>query len=187
MPITQNTKLVAAFVAYALLHVFFLLVAANPAAHAVHSCAAAFPSWDGELAHAPGIVWALIVGDLEIFAAYMVIAAILLRYAMSSDGVAFPDLILAFSAFIFLCGITHLVKIAVIFKPLFAFEAGVEAACAMVSVFALLVFLTRYRTMVSLDKARLALQVMTARDVTELRAKAVELEELMKRDQEAHG
>lgn len=145
-----------------------------------HACSMAF-NWNGEMRSAPLVVWALLSGDLAIFGWYMLISFFLLYYLFSSVEIPFPDLVSSFAGFIFLCGITHLMKVVVLFRPLFALEAAVEHACSAMSMFAFLIVIVRYRTLIDFNTAIAKLRIMAARDIPELRQRASELEQAMDR------
>lgn len=158
-------------------------LSANPGL-TIHACAAAFPTWDGTLFNAPGIVWSLILGDLEIAGWYFLISSALVLYALS-DNCPWPDLVLSFAAFIFLCGMTHVVKVCVLFKPLYGLESLVIHACSTTSLASFLILVLRYRGMLDHDTAAARIRVLAARDIPELRLRMKELEASIARSADA--
>lgn len=82
----------------------------------------------------PDILWLHVVSDALIASAYYSIPATLLYFAGRRVDVPFKNLFYLFSAFILLCGTTHLLEIWVIWHPDYAIEGLVKAATAAASV-----------------------------------------------------
>lgn len=120
-------------------------------------CYHAFPGWDGGLLNAPAVVWNLILSDLGVFTAYIIIAWGLMRYATQRDS-PFKDITILFSLFIGFCGISHAVKIAVLFIPAFWAEAVVQWLTFNFSIAAAAVWFFKYKDMVDYSSATEAMR-----------------------------
>lgn len=81
----------------------------------------------------PEILWLHVISDLVIVIAYYSIPLGILYFAKKFKKVPFPQLFYLFSAFIFLCGTTHILEILVVWKPYYGLEGLVKAATAIVS------------------------------------------------------
>lgn len=90
---------------------------------------------DSYLAHSvcltsdPWIIWLYAVHDMMIFVSYMVIATLnlLTKGALSGPG------FIGFSAFIFLCGVSHLTKTLVLYSGVYRLDVVVVAATGWIS------------------------------------------------------
>ncbi|RYY28655.1 MAG: hypothetical protein EOP41_03035 [Sphingobacteriaceae bacterium] len=80
--------------------------------------------------------WLYIVSDLGIWAAYFTIPILLLRVIIKRKDIPFNGVILLFLAFVFLCGLTHLIDALIFWWPLYRLSALLRFATAIVSVFA---------------------------------------------------
>ncbi|MCB0335376.1 MAG: hypothetical protein KDD62_03700 [Bdellovibrionales bacterium] len=78
--------------------------------------------------------WIHVVADTAIFAAYTAIPLVLLYFAWKRKAqVNFHVLYILFGAFIFACGITHLVEASIFWYPWYRFSALLKVITALVS------------------------------------------------------
>jgi signal transduction histidine kinase len=77
--------------------------------------------------------WLYIFSDLLIWFAYMCIPVILIRYVRLKKGVPMPRVFWIFGAFIFLCGLTHLIDAIIFWEPIYRFSALVRLITGIVS------------------------------------------------------
>lgn len=82
----------------------------------------------------PHLLWTNVISDLLIAASYFSIPAAMVYFARKRVDIQFRGLLLLFSAFIVLCGLTHLVSIYVVWHGAYGVLAAVKAATAIVSV-----------------------------------------------------
>jgi PAS domain-containing protein len=80
--------------------------------------------------------WLYILSDVSIWAAYFAIPILLFRIMMKRKDVPFNRMIFVFLAFVFLCGLTHLVDALIFWWPVYRLSAILRFATAIVSVFA---------------------------------------------------
>jgi PAS domain S-box-containing protein len=88
----------------------------------------------------PGLLWTMVGSDAVIAVAYFSIPLAILRFTRQRGDVSTRGIAWLFSAFIFACGITHVMDIWTIWQPdyaLQAFSKGVTAAVSIVTAFAL--------------------------------------------------
>ncbi len=85
----------------------------------------------------PGVLWLNVVSDSVIALSYFAIPFILAYFVFKRRDLGFNRIFLMFSAFIFLCGTTHLLDVLVLWVPIYRFQgvvklltAGVSAAAA---------------------------------------------------------
>jgi signal transduction histidine kinase len=81
----------------------------------------------------PGVLWLHIVSDLSIALAYFGISFVLFYFVHKRRGLPFQLLFWLFSAFITLCGTTHLLSIWVLWHANYYVEGAVKALTAVVS------------------------------------------------------
>ncbi|HJV51244.1 MAG TPA: EAL domain-containing protein [Noviherbaspirillum sp.] len=81
----------------------------------------------------PSLLWAYILGDGGIGLAYYSIPAALTYFVRKRSDIHFNWVFKLFSAFIFLCGTTHLLSVWTIWHPDYWLDAGVRLATAAVS------------------------------------------------------
>lgn len=86
-----------------------------------------FASWS------QGLLWTLVIAKLAIGISYVVIAVILLNFSRTHRKQNFGSIFAMVSAFIFFCGITHFIDVAVIWDPLYRFDAAILVATAAIS------------------------------------------------------
>ena len=87
--------------------------------------------------------WLYIFSDLTVWAAYMAIPLILIRFIIVKQGVPLRRVFWLFGAFILLCGLTHLVDSLMFWWPAYRFNALVRLLTGVVSV-ATVIALIRY-------------------------------------------
>jgi signal transduction histidine kinase len=85
----------------------------------------------------PGVLWLHVASDLAIAIAYFGISFVLFYFVQKRREVPFQLLFLLFSAFIILCGTTHVLAVWVLWHPDYYIEGYVKAATAFVSVLTL--------------------------------------------------
>jgi signal transduction histidine kinase/CheY-like chemotaxis protein len=77
--------------------------------------------------------WFYISSDLAIWTAYMVIPYFLMRFLIQKRGIPMPNLLWAFSGFILLCGLTHLMDAAIFWLPVYRLHGLVKFFTAIFS------------------------------------------------------
>lgn len=83
----------------------------------------------------PRLLWLHVVSDTAIGVSYIVIAASLTRLVqMCRREIPFQTIFLAFGIFILACGVTHLLAVVVLWKPLYWLEGDVKLLTAVASV-----------------------------------------------------
>jgi two-component system, chemotaxis family, sensor kinase Cph1 len=87
--------------------------------------------------------WLYIVSDLTIWAAYMAIPLVLIRFVLVKRGVPLIRVFWLFGAFILFCGLTHLVDALMFYYPAYRFNALIRFLTGVVSV-ATVIALIRY-------------------------------------------
>jgi signal transduction histidine kinase len=80
-----------------------------------------------------GVLWLNVGSDLGIAIAYYSIPLALVYFVRRRDDLTFGWLFWMFSAFIFLCGTTHLFQIWTVWNPIYRLEGGVKLLTALVS------------------------------------------------------
>ncbi|MEJ7560032.1 MAG: ATP-binding protein [Pedobacter sp.] len=80
--------------------------------------------------------WLYILSDLAIWGAYFAIPILLFRVLRKRKDVPVNRVILLFLAFVFLCGLTHLIDAVLFWWPAYRLSALLRLATAVVSVFA---------------------------------------------------
>ncbi len=82
----------------------------------------------------PDVLWLHVLSDGTIAAAYYCIPLVLVFFIRRRPDLPFPAIFWMFSAFILLCGTTHLMSILVLWHPVYYVEGWIKAATALVSV-----------------------------------------------------
>jgi PAS domain S-box-containing protein len=77
--------------------------------------------------------WLHILSDLGIWSAYTAIPLVLLYFATKRRDIPFSRMFLLFSAFIVLCGLTHLLEAVIFWQPIYRFAGVVKLTTAVVS------------------------------------------------------
>ena len=81
----------------------------------------------------PGLLWSMVTADLVIAAAYFSIPLALLSYVRRRPEATQYGVISLFSAFIFACGITHVMDVWTIWQPDYGLQALTKIATAGIS------------------------------------------------------
>jgi signal transduction histidine kinase/ActR/RegA family two-component response regulator len=81
----------------------------------------------------PGVLWLHVISDFSIAFSYFGISFLLLYLVQRRRDLPFQLLFILFSAFIILCGTTHLLSIWVLWHPNYYIEGYVKALTAVVS------------------------------------------------------
>ncbi len=80
------------------------------------------------------ILWLNVISDVLIATAYFSIPLLLALFLKKRTDLQFRGIFILFAAFIFLCGVTHLFSIYVIWKPEYGIHGILKAATALVSI-----------------------------------------------------
>jgi PAS domain S-box-containing protein len=83
----------------------------------------------------PGLLWTLVGADGAIALSYFSIPLVILAYSRRRPGVNLGHVAVLFSAFIFACGITHVMDVWTIWQPDYVLHAATKVITAAVSVF----------------------------------------------------
>lgn len=82
----------------------------------------------------PGLLWTLVGSDLLIALSYFTIPIAILQFARRQPKLHFPAILVLFGAFILACGMTHVLEVVNIWRPMYEISAGTKAFTAIVSV-----------------------------------------------------
>ena len=82
----------------------------------------------------PGVLWLQAISDGLIALAYLTIPLSLLKFVRRRKQLAYNWVFWMFSAFIFLCGTTHVITIITIWEPIYRLEGIVKMATGLVSI-----------------------------------------------------
>jgi PAS domain S-box-containing protein len=82
----------------------------------------------------PGLLWTLVGADSAIALSYFSIPLVILAYSRRRPGVNLGQVAMLFSAFIFACGVTHVMDVWTIWQPDYVLHAATKVATAAVSV-----------------------------------------------------
>lgn len=113
----------------------------------------------------PSILIPVVVGDLLTFISYMVIPVVLWRYVKKRNDLRFGLIFKAFAAFIFFCGIGHLIDVVNVWEPFYRISAISKMSTGLVSVGTVIVLLKffpkalRIPSIAQLDQVNKELQV----------------------------
>lgn len=83
----------------------------------------------------PALLWSHVSSDAIIALAYFSIPLTILYFVSKRKGLTFGWVGYLFAAFIVLCGITHIMGIVTVWKPVYPLEAVIKFATAVVSIF----------------------------------------------------
>lgn len=83
----------------------------------------------------PALLWSHVSSDAIIALAYFSIPITILYFVSRRKGLSFGWVGYLFAAFIVLCGITHVIGIVTVWKPIYPLEAMIKVATAVVSIF----------------------------------------------------
>src|SRR5919199_3940463 len=78
--------------------------------------------------------WLYILSDLSIWLAYMAIPLILIRFIFIKKGVPLSGVFWLFGAFILLCGLTHVIDVAMFWIPAYRINALIRFVTGIVSI-----------------------------------------------------
>jgi signal transduction histidine kinase/ActR/RegA family two-component response regulator len=81
----------------------------------------------------PSVLWLHVLSDLTIAIAYFGISCLVFYFVQKRRGLPYQLLLISFSAFIIMCGVTHLLSIWVLWHPDYYVEGAVKAATAIIS------------------------------------------------------
>lgn len=91
------------------------------------------PRWFCGTGWQPITGWFMIISDLLIFGAYISIPFILVYFLKKKPDITFPRILWLFAAFIFFCGISHLLDALIFWWPVYRFSAFERFWTAVVS------------------------------------------------------
>ena len=115
-------------------------VATPPEARGIRLDLLSFLGRNGYLPHgycftwSPGVLWSMVVADAAVALAYFSIPLGILVFMRKRPDAKFHSVALLFSAFIFACGVTHLMDIWTIWKPDYGLQALTKVVTALISV-----------------------------------------------------
>lgn len=98
--------------------------------------------------------WLYIVSDLMIWAAYMSIPLILIRFVALKKGVPLLSVFYLFGAFILLCGLTHLFDALLFWWPAYRLSALIRFLTGVVSIFTVLALIRYFNEAVGLKTSQ---------------------------------
>ena len=81
----------------------------------------------------PGLLWSMVGADTAIAAAYFTIPVAILSFVRQRRDAALNGMAMLFSAFIFACGITHVMDVWTIWQPDYGLQALTKTVTAMIS------------------------------------------------------
>jgi hypothetical protein len=84
----------------------------------------------------PLLLWAMIVGNCGVFAAYVWIPLSVARVLASQEAIPQPLLWMLAGAFVLSCGVSHAVAVLVVFKAYYGLESGILLLTAAISLVA---------------------------------------------------
>lgn len=76
-----------------------------------------------------------VIGDFIIFVSYMIIPAGIYYFSKKRPDLRISNIYVLFYAFILLCGVTHLISIIVLWKPIYGIEGILKLTTGAVSLF----------------------------------------------------
>lgn len=99
----------------------------------------------------PEILWMHIISDAVIALAYYAIPAILAIFLIRRKKlIPYPEVIVLFVAFIFLCGTTHVAAIVVTWVPLYEQQGWIKAATALISIATAVILIPKLPKLITL-------------------------------------
>lgn len=84
----------------------------------------------------PGLIAALVIGNLLIALAYFTIPLVILKFIRQRRDIDFRNLHWLFAGFIVTCGVTHFLHVVELWYPVYYFEAVMDMLTAVISVVA---------------------------------------------------
>lgn len=109
----------------------------------------------------PGLIAALVIGNLLIALAYFTIPLVILRFIRQRKDIDFKHLHWLFAGFIVTCGITHLLHVIELWYPVYYLEAWMDMLTALISVIASVLLWKLLPVLVSLPSSH---QLQAAND-----------------------
>jgi diguanylate cyclase (GGDEF)-like protein/PAS domain S-box-containing protein len=85
-------------------------------------------SWD------PQLLWTMVGANALVAAAYFSIPFALNRFIRLQPGMPFKGIFLLFSGFIFFCGVTHVIDIINVWRPMYQLEGMIMSMTALLSI-----------------------------------------------------
>ena len=85
------------------------------------------------------MLWLNVCADVVIALSYFIIPVLLIK-AMRKAMLPFGGLFYMFAGFIVMCGLTHIMKIITVWRPIYYEEGIVAVGCALISFVTALVF-----------------------------------------------
>lgn len=82
----------------------------------------------------PEVLWSQIIADVTIALAYILISLTLLYLVLKRKNIPFSWILLIFSVFIFLCGLTHVMGLITIWYPFYVLDSIIKIITAAVSI-----------------------------------------------------
>lgn len=103
----------------------------------------------------PDILWTHILSDVTIALSYFAIPVVLILFLKQRrQELIYTDLLVLFSAFIFLCGMTHLSAIYVTWYPAYELQGWLKAATALVSLATAIALIPRLPMLITLPRVQ---------------------------------
>lgn len=89
----------------------------------------------------PDILWLSVLSDSTIFISYMLISGSLMFYLQRTPALPYRWVIFMFSTFIFLCGVSHLMDIITVWRPIYYMAGLIKCLTAAISIVTGILFL----------------------------------------------
>ncbi len=118
--------------------------------------------------------WLYIISDLTIWGAYFAIPVFLIRLLIKRKDVPMNGVIFLFLAFVFLCGLTHLIDAVIFWWPAYRLSAVLRFATAIVSIIAAYALNRAFPMLLALRSVRELKNEIKKRKRTEERLSASE-------------
>lgn len=118
--------------------------------------------------------WLYIISDLAIWTAYFAIPFFLIRLLIKRKDIPLNGVIILFLAFVFLCGLTHLIDAIIFWWPVYRLSAVLRFATAIVSVIAAYALKRAFPILLGLRSVRELKKEIEKRKKTEERLSASE-------------
>ncbi len=81
----------------------------------------------------PGLLWLHVISDSLIALAYFLIPVVLLRVVHRRKDIPYNGILLCFGAFIVCCGITHILEVVTLWRPVYWVSGAMKAVTAAIS------------------------------------------------------
>lgn len=79
----------------------------------------------------PQLLWTMVISNALVAAAYLMIALALNHFIRLQPGVPYKWIFVLFSAFIFFCGLTHVISIINIWRPMYQLDGVIMSVTAL--------------------------------------------------------